>query len=95
MFVFAAIVIPIVLVLQKSQSLEQDSFYIKLKALRLPFYIGIVILTIIDFFLPFFMMGRVLDSPLTVVINSVMMVGLLAVFAKLVLDKDIRDVFKK
>jgi hypothetical protein len=95
MFVFAAIVIPIVLVLQKSQSLEQDSFYIKLKALRLPFYIGIVIVTIIDFFLPFFMMGRVLDSPLTVVINSVMMVGLLAVFAKLVLDKDIRNFLKK
>ncbi|GAX48007.1 hypothetical protein [Pseudolactococcus reticulitermitis] len=94
LLVFAVIAIPIILILQKRQSLEQDSFYIKLKALRLPFYIGVVILTILDFVLPFFMMGRVMEAPLDVVINLVMIAGVFTVFAKLILDKDVRDFLK-
>lgn len=94
MLIFAAIAIPIVLVLQKRQSLEQDSCYIRLKVLRLPFYIGVVILTIIDFILPFFITGQVMDTPLDMMINVVMTVGILTVFAKLILGKDIRHLLK-
>jgi hypothetical protein len=94
LLVFALLGLPIVIALQKRHSLEQDSFYIKLDKLRLPFYVMIVIMTIIDFVLPFFR-ANVTDLPLDMVINLVLLVGIPIVFAKLILNKDVREFFKK
>lgn len=94
LLVFACLAIPIVMMLQKRHSLEQDSFYVKLEPLRLPIYIGILILAVLDFVLPFFV-NDMLRSPLDMLLNLVMLVGVTVVFAKLVLDKDVRNLIRQ
>lgn len=81
--------------LQSKYSLEQDSSYIRLPKLRLAFYLVIVFFTVFDFLVPLFALRgdnwRVMDSVIHVIVPIVLVV----LFAKLVLNKDIRHLFSK
>ncbi|MDN6118859.1 MAG: hypothetical protein L0I69_03640, partial [Lactococcus sp.] len=76
-------------------SLEQDTFYIKLDKLRLPFYSGILVLVILDFVLTFFLPGMSINTPLDIGLLIGLIVCIPIIFAKLVLNKDIRRLFIK
>ncbi|MGX7047849.1 hypothetical protein RU86_GL001901 [Lactococcus piscium] len=88
--ILLVILLPIIMILHKHYSLEQDTFYIKLDKLRLPFYSGILVLVILDFVLTFFLPNRFISTPLDIGLLIGLIVGIPIIFAKLVLNKDIR-----
>ena len=88
--ILLVILLPIIMILHKHYSLEQDTFYIKLDKLRLPFYSGILVLVILDFVLTFFLPSRFISTPLDIGLLIGLIVGIPIIFAKLVLNKDVR-----
>lgn len=88
--ILLVILLPIIMILHKHYSLEQDTFYIKLDKLRLPFYSGILVLVILDFVLTFFLPNRFISTPLDIGLLIGLIIGIPIIFAKLVLNKDVR-----
>lgn len=95
LLILLVILLPIIMILHKHYSLEQDTFYIKLDKLRLPFYSGILVLVILDFVLTFFLPGMSINTPLDIGLLIGLIIGIPIIFAKLVLNKDVRRLFIK
>ncbi|QDJ27145.1 hypothetical protein BHS01_00485 [Lactococcus paracarnosus] len=93
--ILLVILLPIIILLHQHYSLEQDTFYIKLDKLRLPFYSGILVLVILDFVLTFFLPGMSINTPLNIGLLIGLIIAIPIIFAKLVLNKDVRRLLKK
>lgn len=81
--------------LQSKYSLEQDSSYIRLPKLRLAFYLVIVFFAIFDFLVPLLALRGNNWNAMDSVIHVVVPVVFVVLFAKLVLNKDIRHLVLK
>lgn len=87
--------VPIVMLLQSSYSVEQDLAYIRLEKLRLPFYILILVCVLLDFILTIFLYTSMHSDVLSLIVLLGLTVVIPIVFAKLVLNRDIRKLVTK
>ena len=90
----AALLIPATVWLQAKYSLEQDRAYIRLPKLRLAFYLVIVCFTILDFLVPLLALRGKSWNMMDTVIKTLVPLVIIVLFAKLVLNKDVRDILK-
>ncbi|GAB2022309.1 hypothetical protein RyT2_13830 [Pseudolactococcus yaeyamensis] len=90
-----AILIPVTIWLQSKYSLEQDSSYIRLPKLRLAFYLLIVFFTILDFLVPLLALRGNNWNMVDSLIYTIVPIVIVILFAKLVLNKDIRHLLSK
>ncbi|MDN6030074.1 MAG: hypothetical protein L0I48_05610 [Lactococcus plantarum] len=89
------IFIPLIVRLQSNYSVEQDLAYIRLEKLRLPFYILILVCVLIDFVITACLYTSMRSDILSVVILLGLTVAVPIVFAKLVLNLDVRKLVTK
>ena len=91
----AMIFIPLIVRLQSNYSVEQDLAYIRSEKLRLPFYILILVCVLIDFVITACLYTSMRRDILSVVILLGLTVVVPIVFAKLVLNLDVRKLVTK
>ena len=91
----AMIFIPLIVRLQSNYSVEQDLAYIRSEKLRLPFYILILVCVLIDFVITACLYTSMRSDILSVVILLGLTVAVPIVFAKLVLNLDVRKLVIK
>lgn len=94
-FMIGGVLILATVWLQSKYSLEQDSSYIRLPKLRLAFYLVIVFFAIFDFLVPLLALRGNNWNTMDSVIHVVVPVVFVVLFAKLVLNKDIRHLVLK
>ncbi|MGO2764671.1 MAG: hypothetical protein ACTIAI_06155 [Pseudolactococcus laudensis] len=94
-FMIGGVLILATVWLQSKYSLEQDSSYIRLPKLRLAFYLVIVFFAIFDFLVPLLALRGNNWNAMDSVIHVVVPVVFVVLFAKLVLNKDIRHLVLK
>lgn len=86
----AIVFIPTIIMLQRHYSVEQDLAYIRSEKLRLPFYILILVCVLLDFVISACLYTSMRSDILSIVILLGLTLVVPIVFAKLVLNLDIR-----